>query len=158
MASRTITLRDAFGQPHRVTVDDNGTVSVDGGDPIATRFTPTGEVYMGDTRIRTAWTAASGDTRWVFLDGEVFEFEVQAEGRRRRADAVLGSLSAPMPASVVRVDRGPGDTVKRGDTLIILEAMKMELPVRAPADGTVKAVHCRAGDLVQPGVSLIEIE
>ena len=52
----------------------------------------------------------------------------------------------------------PGDTVRRGDTLIILEAMKMELPVRALADGTVKAVHCKPGDLVQPGVALIVIE
>ena len=63
-----------------------------------------------------------------------------------------------MPATVVRVDAAPGDTVHRGDTLIVLEAMKMELPVRAPADGTVKAVHCKPGDLVQPGVPLIEIE
>jgi biotin carboxyl carrier protein len=158
MASRTIILRDALGQPHRVAADDDGTVSVDGGDPITTRLATSGEVRLGDTRIRTAWTAASGGARWVFLDGEVFEFEVQIEGRRRRAGVAPGSLSAPMPASVVRVDRRPGDTVKRGDTLIILEAMKMELPVRAPADGLVKAVHCRTGDLVQPGMLLIEIE
>jgi biotin carboxyl carrier protein len=158
MASRTIILRDAAGEPHRVASGDNGTVSVDGGDPIAARLGPDGEVHLGGARVRTAWTAASADTQWVFLDGEVFEFEVEAEGSRRRAGAVHGSLSAPMPASVVRVDRRPGDAVKRGDTLIILEAMKMELPVRAPADGTVKAVHCREGDLVQPGVPLIEIE
>ena len=38
------------------------------------------------------------------------------------------------------------------------KAMKMELPVRAPGAGTVGAIHCRAGDLVQPGVSLIDLE
>ena len=63
-----------------------------------------------------------------------------------------------MPATVVRVDAIPGAAVHRGDTLIVLEAMKMELPVRAPGDGTVKAVHCKPGDLVQPGVPLIEME
>ena len=50
-------------------------------------------------------------------------------------------------------------TVQRaaGDTLVILEAMKMELPLRAPADGRVTAVHCQPGQLVQPDTSLIEL-
>jgi biotin carboxyl carrier protein len=52
----------------------------------------------------------------------------------------------------------PGDAVTAGQTLLVLEAMKMELPVRAPGDGRVKAVHCKAGDLVQPEVSLIDFE
>ena len=64
-----------------------------------------------------------------------------------------------MPASVVRVDVAPGDRVRQGQTRsIMLEAMKMELPVRAPADGIVAAVHCTAGDLVKPGVPLIDLE
>ena len=46
----------------------------------------------------------------------------------------------------------------RGDTLVILEAMKMELPIRADADGTVTSVNCKAGDLVQPDMPLIELE
>jgi 3-methylcrotonyl-CoA carboxylase alpha subunit len=92
------------------------------------------------------------------MDGEVFELEVQPEGRRRRSAGPRDLLSAPMPASVVRVEVVTGQSVRRGDTLIILEAMKMELPVRAPDDGTVKAVHCKTGDLVQPGIALIEIE
>lgn len=62
-----------------------------------------------------------------------------------------------MPATVVSVEVAPGAAVRHGDTLIILEAMKMELPIRATADGIVKAVHCKAGDLVQPGVALIEM-
>lgn len=104
-----------------------------------------------------AWAVASGDARWVFLDGEVFEFERQRPGRRN-ATAAHGSLSAPMPATVIRVVVTTGATVKRGDTLVVLEAMKMELPVRAPADGTVKAVHCHEGQLVQPGVPLVELD
>jgi biotin carboxyl carrier protein len=62
-----------------------------------------------------------------------------------------------MPATVVSVEVEVGAVVRQGDTLVVLEAMKMELPIRATADGTVTAVRCKAGDLVQPGVPLIEI-
>lgn len=105
---------------------------------------------------RHAWSVADGDTRWVFVDGEVFAFEVQRPGRRTSA-AHHGSLSAPMPATVIRINVTAGAAVSRGDTLLVLEAMKMELPVRAPADGVVKAVTCREGELVQPGVLLVEM-
>jgi pyruvate carboxylase len=154
--SRTIILRDATGRQHATTSEERS-VSVDGGPPIGTVAGQAGEVRVGDPA-RLAWTATAGDTRWVFLDGEVFEFEVQAGGRRRRGAGHQGSLAAPMPAAVLRIEAAPGDAVRRGDTLVILEAMKMELPVRAPADGTVKAVHCKPGDLVQAGVPLIEVE
>lgn len=108
-------------------------------------------------RPRRAWSISDGDVRWVFLDGEVYEFEVQRPGRRRSA-AQHGSLTSPMPATVRKVAVEPGSIVRKGDTLLVLEAMKMELPVRAPADGVVKKVSCRAGDLVQAGVPLVEIE
>jgi 3-methylcrotonyl-CoA carboxylase alpha subunit len=52
----------------------------------------------------------------------------------------------------------PGQTVAEGETVLVLEAMKMELPVRAPRAGIVKAVHCAQGDLVQPGVALVDLE
>lgn len=107
-------------------------------------------------RPRHAWAVAAGDVRWVFVEGDVFEFEVQRQGRRRTA-AHQGSLSAPMPATVIRLNVKPGDAVKKGDTLLVLEAMKMELPVRAPADGTVESVACRVGELVQAGVTLIHL-
>lgn len=106
---------------------------------------------------RHAYAVAQGDVRWVFLDGEVYELEVQRPGRRRTA-AHHASLSSPMPATVRRILVAPGATVARGDTLLVLEAMKMELPVRAPDDGVVTAVSCREGDLVQAGVPLVEIE
>jgi 3-methylcrotonyl-CoA carboxylase alpha subunit len=63
-----------------------------------------------------------------------------------------------MPATVIKVLVAPGSVVKKGDTVIVLEAMKMELPIRAPGDATVTAVHCREGELVQPDTVLIELK
>jgi len=103
------------------------------------------------------WVVGSGRTRWVYLDGCVHVFEIEDGDAPRRARSHAGSLAAPMPATVRQIRVKAGDVVHRGDTLIVLEAMKMELPVRAGADGTVAAIRCREGELVQPGVPLIEI-
>jgi 3-methylcrotonyl-CoA carboxylase alpha subunit len=62
-----------------------------------------------------------------------------------------------MPATVVKVLVAMGATIRRGEPLLVLEAMKMELIIRAPRDGVVTAVHCREGDLVQPERVLIDL-
>lgn len=147
-------LRDSRGE-YRATIEQDGRVSIDGASVAVTVLAP-GELRVGEKG--HAWVCSSGDIRWVFLDGEVYVIEALPEGRRRRPAASHASLSAPMPATVVRVDVSPGTIVRHGDTLVILEAMKMELPIRASADGTVTAVNCKPGDLVQPGVALIDIE
>jgi biotin carboxyl carrier protein len=156
-AVRTMILRDERGQ-RRVTVVDLGTVRIEDGPEITAEVRPDGAIRLGDAPARTAWSVAAGDVRWVFLDGEVYRFEVERDGPRKRAAGQHGTLTAPMPATVLSVHVSPGDVVKAGDTLIILEAMKMELPVRAPAGGCVTAVHCQQGELVQPGLKLIEID
>jgi 3-methylcrotonyl-CoA carboxylase alpha subunit len=118
-----------------------------------------GSLRIAGERSTTAWAVAADDVTWVFVDGRVFELVEVRPGDRVRTTAHghQGSLTAPMPATVRRVAVKVGDTVTRGDTLVILEAMKMELPVRAPATGTIRAVHCHEGELVQPGLVLIEI-
>ena len=124
-----------------------------------------GLLQIGGERSTTAWAVAADDVKWVFVDGQVFELVEVRPGDRVRSTGPghhahhghHGSLTAPMPATVRRVAVKVGDTVTRGDTLVILEAMKMELPVRAPATGTIRAVHCHEGELVQPGLVLIEI-
>ena len=63
-----------------------------------------------------------------------------------------------MPSTVVKVLVEPGQHIRKGEPAIILEAMKMELPIRAPADARVIAVRCKEGDLVQPGTALVELE
>jgi biotin carboxyl carrier protein len=130
-----------------------------GGRADVTRGPAPGEFLVRDgDRIERLYAVASGGVVWVFHDGAVHEMATDEAGGRRRTARAHGALTAPMPATVVAVKVGPGDAVRAGDTLIVLEAMKMELPVRAPGDGTVKTVHCRPGDLVQPDVSLIDLE
>jgi biotin carboxyl carrier protein len=113
-----------------------------------------------------AWAVVDGHARWVFAGGEVYEFEAQQRGSRsssqmqrgKRGDgAHHGSLTAPMPATVRKITVVEGMKVAKGATLVVLEAMKMELPVRAPSDGVVTRIACREGDLVQPGITLVEM-
>lgn len=110
-------------------------------------------------RLQTVFVAGTPGSRWAFHDGRVYREETLAPAavvRGGRPDATL-PLTAPMPATVLKILAQPGATVSRGDTLIILEAMKMELPLRASSDGVVAAVHCREGELVQPETILIEL-
>jgi 3-methylcrotonyl-CoA carboxylase alpha subunit len=63
-----------------------------------------------------------------------------------------------MPGKVIAVRAAPGMAVKKGDELLVVEAMKMENAVRAPRDGTVRSVAARVGDMVGPGAVLVELE
>jgi 3-methylcrotonyl-CoA carboxylase alpha subunit len=63
-----------------------------------------------------------------------------------------------MPGRVIAVKVAPGDTVMKGDELLVVEAMKMENAVRAPREGRVKSVSAQVGDMVSPGVVLVELE
>jgi biotin carboxyl carrier protein len=69
-----------------------------------------------------------------------------------------GDVKAPMPGLVVEVDVVVGQTVAKGDKVLILEAMKMENVIKAMGDGVVKAVHISKGTAVEKGQILIEIE
>jgi 3-methylcrotonyl-CoA carboxylase alpha subunit len=124
-----------------------------------TRGPAPGELIVRDgDRLEQMFAAADRGRLWIFHDGEVYEIATEGTDQRRRGAQAHGSLTAPMPATVIAIKVAAGDLVTRGDILILLEAMKMELPVRAPGDGRVKAVHCRAGDLVQPETVLIDLE
>jgi 3-methylcrotonyl-CoA carboxylase alpha subunit len=68
------------------------------------------------------------------------------------------SVTAPMPGTVIRVEVEPGDEVQARRPLVVLEAMKMEIPVHSPFEGRVKAVHVDAGDRVAGGALLVELE
>ena len=80
--------------------------------------------------------------------------------RRSREDAggAGGVLKALMPGRIVKVFVNQGDTVRKGTGLVILEAMKMENEIQAPADGTVDEIFVNVGDTVEAGAPLVHIE
>ncbi|CAM9237187.1 unnamed protein product [Phaeothamnion confervicola] len=109
---------------------------------------------------------ADGNRQVVFeLNGhqrviKVRDRKVGAEvAARPKADPnVIGSVGAPMPGVVVGIKVKKGDTVKQGQPLVVLSAMKMETSVAAPIDGVVTAVHAKDGDSLQGGDLVAEVE
>ncbi len=67
------------------------------------------------------------------------------------ADAAGTPVKASVPGKIIRLEKAVGDAVKSGDTVLILEAMKMEIPVVAPEDGTISAILVSPGDAVESG-------
>ena len=119
-----------------------------------------------DGRQLVVYVAGSAGDVWAFWNGEVYRERGEGEQngppegghhRREQVDGGRYDLTAPMPATVVKILVATGQTVKHGETLLVLEAMKMELPIRAPADAVVQAVNCREGELVQPDRTLVEL-
>lgn len=146
------------GDRYRVRVDDREYL-------VRARLGDRGRIDMGvgDQRLR-AYVARqqdrSKDVTYVGLDGQSWIFS-KPESRRRRsggAGDAAGALTATMPGLVLDVLVAPGDAVVKGDTLVLMEAMKMELRITAPADGVVSMVGCEAGQVVERGRVLVEIE
>jgi acetyl-CoA/propionyl-CoA carboxylase biotin carboxyl carrier protein len=139
-----------------------------------------GHVSVGDTswaaRVHPA-TSSDGVHMTVELDGVARRYAVVCDGdetvwiarvghhlqartlRPDRSSIALpsGSMEAPMPGTVLKVRVKNGDTVSAGDVLVILESMKMELVITAPADGVVSGMTLSPGDRVELGQPLVAI-
>jgi biotin carboxyl carrier protein len=104
----------------------------------------------------------------ITLDGINYEIDVSNETRRMLekfliaagmdAASSAGRITAPMPGMVVKVMATEGETVTKGDKVVIVEAMKMENALKSPIDGTVKQVPVSAGQPVDKDALLVEIE
>ena len=70
----------------------------------------------------------------------------------------MSEITAPMGGKIIDVKVKPGDAVNEGDEIVILEAMKMELPVVADESGTVKEIKCNNGDAVEAEAVLVVLE
>lgn len=137
-----------------------------GGDPVELHLERSGASHFrfrggdGSSRGVVAERDPATGLVWVASGGTTWCFDLSAPGsdRRRGRAVVAGGLEAPMPGKVVRVEVAAGDEVRTGQTILIVEAMKMEHTLRAPRDGKVVAVHVAAGDMVASGQALAEID
>lgn len=95
----------------------------------------------------------------LHIDGEVRDAQVEwlAEEALAAGGADILDVRPPMPGRIVRVVVKPGDRVRRGAPLFVLEAMKMQNEIPAPVEGTVQEVRVREGDAVAAGEVLVRI-
>ena len=91
----------------------------------------------------------------IFEAGNTFRLKRLSGGGDSIDEEATGNLISPMPGTIIEVMAGEGQQVRKGDTLLVLEAMKIEHTIVAPRDGTVQAIHYRAGDMVEDGVELL---
>jgi biotin carboxyl carrier protein len=108
----------------------------------------------------TAYVSSDNARRWVTINGQTFVL-TKSSGARTRGHAgqhALGELTAPMPGQVRAVNVSEGEAVTKGQTLLVLEAMKMEIRIHAPQDGIVKKLFVKQGQTVEREQMLIEVE
>tara|TARA_B000000609_G_scaffold55805_1_gene41292 strand:+ start:5816 stop:6262 length:447 start_codon:yes stop_codon:yes gene_type:complete len=108
-----------------------------------------------DGRKHKAVATKVGDVWWVHVNGQTMQFEVIEPGASSSDDE--GGLSAPMPGKILEVHVSEGQSVKSGDVLMIMEAMKMEHKIVASSDGKVEAIHFKEGDQVPQGAELLSL-
>ena len=122
---------------------------------------------IGDDRLRVGF----GDHRFdatvvrrglaftVFAGGHAYRLTMTDPlAAAETIEAPTGRLTAPMPGRIAQLHVKPGQTVKRGETLLVLEAMKMEHSILAPRDGVVDAIGYAVGELVEEGVELLSLK
>jgi len=112
-------------------------------------------IRLGDLTVRGT-VVCDADTSHVFIDGAHFVLHRHnLSTHREEEESGNGRLTAPMPGKIASVLVGKGDTVERGAPLLVMEAMKMEYTILAPADGTVEDLLYEVGDQVMEGVLLL---
>lgn len=104
--------------------------------------------------------ARRGADVWLLLDGRTWHFHAAEADEDEGVTGGVGDpvVRAPMPGKVIELLVAQGDTVERGQPVVRVEAMKMEVDLEATVDGTVAELHVAAGDLVDPDAALVTLE
>jgi 3-methylcrotonyl-CoA carboxylase alpha subunit len=122
--------------------------------------------FIGTDRLAARLDGEECEVRWLDLerelcvirDGHVVSVQWDDPAAAATREAHAGGLVSPMPGHVLQVLVKPTERVRRGQALMIIEAMKMEHTIVAPADGVVRALHFASGDRVEEGAELLELE
>lgn len=153
-------------QSYEIEIDHDGSVLVDGQARDVDFLNLGGALFSVITENRSLEAVINDDEGKVavMMSGRQFEAQVLDERamlmmQRRGAQATgSGEVKAPMPGLIVDVTTERGATLAKGDTLVILESMKMQNELKSPIDGLVRAIHVEAGQAVDKNELLVEIK
>ncbi|HEY9152046.1 MAG TPA: biotin/lipoyl-containing protein [Anaerolineales bacterium] len=142
------------GKNYKAALDDK-TVDVEIVDSVNGRL----DLIIDGKRV-TAYVSSDGSKRWVTVHGRTFVLTKSSSAKQRSGAGHdhASELAAPMPGQVRSVNVKEGDAVTKGQTLLVLEAMKMEIRIQSPRDGKVKTLHVKQGQTVEREQVLIELE
>ena len=136
----SVSRAEAAPQRLRIEMLPGGTFMIEG---------PNGSISGGAVR--------DGSKVWVHMGGRTYRFDLVRTNRGRAADA-HGDLSSPMPGQVQKLLVVEGDAVQAGQALVVVEAMKMQLEIKAPHAGTVRRLLAKEAQQVEAGVPLVELD
>jgi acetyl/propionyl-CoA carboxylase alpha subunit len=116
-------------------------------------------ILIGNRPFRFYW-GIEGEKTWVSLDGCTYLLEKPSPQALRPGSDKAGEIvvRAPMPAQIRLVEVTPGEEVLKGQTLMILEAMKMEIRLLAPRQGRIRQVFGQVGQTINRDQALVELE
>ena len=112
----------------------------------------------------TVYIAENAEEKLVFLKGFHYRLKKPVEEEQVKYSSAAGSfvsnglISTQMPGKIVKILVQEGDEVEEGQSLLIVESMKMENDIASPFKGKVTKINVQTGDLAQPGESLIDLE
>lgn len=113
------------------------------------------ELVKVDSATKTFTLKINGQLQVVELKDK-FDLLLEKMGMQHTGAGKVNNIKAPMPGLIIDLKISAGDTVKAGDPLLILEAMKMENILKSPGDGVVKSIKIKKGDSVEKGQVLVE--
>ena len=126
---------------------------------LAPRADGTCILHVGDNR-HAAIVAADGDAIHIHIDGETFTVRY-IDPIRKHANDAAGAADdvalAPMPGTVIAIHVRPGDQVEAGQTLVVIESMKLETSIKAWRDGCVTTLHVAKGDPFERSAPLVTL-
>ncbi|CAJ1001780.1 MULTISPECIES: pyruvate carboxylase [Bacillales] len=129
-------------------------ITIERGKTLIIKLVAVGDLHPDGRRI--IYFELNGQPREIFIHDQSAQV---AEQTRRKADPQNPAhLGASMPGKVLKVLVAEGDKVRKGEHLLVSEAMKMETTIQAPIDGKIKAVYVKAGDAIETGDLLVEME
>jgi len=103
------------------------------------------------------------NTLWLWVFGNTYSFELPEQTARRKSGGQDGGagaankITSPMPGKILQVKKAVGDAVTPNETLVVMESMKMEMSLNAPAAGIIKHIAVQPNDMVAQGAILIEL-
>ena len=137
-------------------------LTADGSEKIISKITITKDknsrrlIVEHNGTIQYTYATRVGDQWWIHYDGRINVVNMHEAGSKD-SDAGEGGLTAPMPGTILEVQVKQGQRVREGQTLLVMEAMKMEHRILAPKAGEVIVVNFEAGDRVDMGATLVEL-